>query len=391
MVCHNCEALAKKHGRDRKGLQRYKCSPCNRTFTEYQDKPLDGMYLPLDKAVQIISMLLEGMSVRSIERLTGVEKHTILKLLVLAGNKADRLLNDKIRGLKVEDVQADELWAFVRMKDRTKHKLAIENERIGSCYTFVGIEANTKLVLAWQMGHRDFPNTIAFVEKLNRATSGQFQLSTDGMPAYRDAVVFNYELAERVDFAQLTKIYESGYDTNPTAKRYSPTKFIKAIPKIVWGRPDMDKLCTSHVERMNLNIRTGVKRFARLTLSFSKKWENLHAMTALYFAFYNFVRPHTSLSGATPVSQINASWGSGLRRVASLIRVIPENPWQKNEASRTREHMAGADVTVVDLGLRQQHFQLSADRYQLLVAEQCACTQATAVSVARTLVRAPAG
>ena len=107
MVCHNCEALAKKHGKDRKGLQRFRCVPCNRTFTEYQDKPLEGMYLPLEKASMVLSMLLEGMSLRSVSRLTGVEMHTILKLLVIAGNKADRLMADKIRGLKVQDVQGD--------------------------------------------------------------------------------------------------------------------------------------------------------------------------------------------------------------------------------------------------------------------------------------------
>ena len=201
MVCHNCEAKAKKHGKDRKGNQRYKCTPCNRTFCEYQEKPLEGMYLPIEKAVTVLSMLLEGMSVRSVQWLTGVEMHTILKLLVLAGQKSERLMNDKIRGLKVGEVQADELWGFVQMKDRTKLARNIENDETGSFYTFVGMEANSKLILAWQLGHRDYPNTIAFVEKLAKATSGHFQLSTDAMAAYRDSVIYNYDLAERVDYA----------------------------------------------------------------------------------------------------------------------------------------------------------------------------------------------
>lgn len=299
MVCHNCEAKAKKHGKDRKGNQRYRCNPCNRTFCEYQEKPLEGMYLPIEKAVMVLSMLLEGMSLRSVQRLTGVEMHTILKLLVLAGSKAERLMNDKVRHLKVQDVQADELWGFCKMKSRTKIEKQIDDNEIGSFYNFVGIETNSKLVLAYHLGHRDVENTVAFVQKLSAATAGHFQLSTDAMLAYRDAVIFS-ELGERVSYAQLIKIYESGSESKVTAKRYSPTRFIKAIPKSVWGNPDLDRLCTSHIERLNLSIRTQVKRLARLTLSFSKKWENLEAMMSLFFAFYNFIRPHKSLNGATP-------------------------------------------------------------------------------------------
>lgn len=300
MVCHNCEELAKKHGRDRKGLRRFRCVPCNRTFTEYQEKPLEGMYLPLEKATQIVSMLLEGMSLRSVSRLTGVEMHTILRLLVLAGEKSERLLNDKLRGLKVLDVQMDELWGFVKCKDRTKKLRNIEDAETGSCYTYVAMEEHSKLVLAWHLGwQREMHHTVAFIEKLNRATSGKFQLSSDAMPGYRDAVIYS-ELGERASYAQLIKIYESGRESNITAKRYSPTKFIKAIPKSVWGLPDMERLCTSHIERLNLSIRTQVKRLARLTLSFSKKAENLAAMMSLFFAAYNFIRPHKSLNGATP-------------------------------------------------------------------------------------------
>jgi len=162
------------------------------------------------------------------------------------------------------------------------------------------METHSKLILSYQTGRRDLENTVSFIEKLNKATSGHFQLSTDAMHGYRDAVIYNYELAERVDYAQLVKIYENGRESKNPARRYSPSKFIKAIPKVVWGRPDMDKICTSHIERMNLSIRTQVKRLARLTISFSKKVENLRSAMALYFAFYNFVRPHKSLGGATP-------------------------------------------------------------------------------------------
>ena len=268
-------------------------------FTEYQEKPLEGMYLPLEKASMVLSMLLEGMSLRSVSRLTGVEMHTILKLLVIAGNKAERLMTDKIRGLKVQDVQGDELWGFLKMKSRTKERKGIEDENVGSVWNYVAVETHSKLVLAHHMGDRTLEHTVAFIEKLDRATEGHFQFSTDAMVGYRDAVIYG-PLGERVSYGQLIKIYESGREQKVTAKRYSPTKFIKAIKKSVWGNPDLDRLCTSHIERLNLSIRTQVKRLARLTLSFSKKAENLAAMMSLYFAFYNFVRPHSSLSGATP-------------------------------------------------------------------------------------------
>jgi transposase-like protein/IS1 family transposase len=297
MTCHNCETQAKRFGRDRKGKQRYRCNTCQKTFTEYEDKPLDNMYLPLEKAVMVLNMLLEGNSIRSIQRMTGIEKKTILKLLVLAGEKCERLLNDKIKEVAVRDVQADELWGFIGMKQKTKNAKEIESEELGSCYTFVAIESNTKLVLAWHLGQRNSANTVEFTEKLHYATKGNFQLTTDAFPAYADAVC--YSLGTRVNYAQLTKIYETNEETQ-TSKRYSPTKFLKAIQTPIWGNPEMATICTSHIERYNLSIRMAVRRLARLTNAFSKKWYNLKCALALYFAYYNFVRSHSTLKGATP-------------------------------------------------------------------------------------------
>lgn len=293
MTCHNCETQAKRFGRDRKGTQRYRCNTCQKTFTEYQEKPLDNMYLPMDKAVMVLSMLLEGSSIRSIQRITGIEKKTILKLLVLAGEKSERLLNEKIKGLAVRDVQADEMWGFVAMKNRTKNENKVEDEQLGSCYTWIAMETHSKLVLAWHLGNRTSVDCVEFTEKLGEATSGSFQLSTDAFPAYADAVC--YSLGTRVNYAQLTKIYESGKETRVTAKRYSPTRFIKAIPTPIWGQPDMKRLCTSHIERLNLSLRMALRRLTRLTNAFSKKWYNLKCALALFFAHYNFVRTHQTL------------------------------------------------------------------------------------------------
>jgi transposase-like protein len=148
MTCHNCETQAKRFGKDHKGTQRYRCNTCRKTFTEYQEKPLDNMYLPMDKAVMVLSMLVEGSSIRSIQRITGIEKKTILKLLVLAGEKSERLLNDKIKGLAVRDVQADEMWGFVAMKNRTKHQNNVQDEQLGSCYTWIAMETHSKTLCA---------------------------------------------------------------------------------------------------------------------------------------------------------------------------------------------------------------------------------------------------
>ncbi|MDQ3179199.1 MAG: IS1 family transposase, partial [Acidobacteriota bacterium] len=212
---------------------------------------------------------------------------------VLAGEKCERLLNDKIKELPVRNVQADEIWGFIGMKNRTKHQNKIEDEHLGTCYTWVAMETHTKLVLAWHLGNRTSGDCVQFTEKINEATRGRFQLSTDAFPAYADAVC--YSLGTRVDYAQLTKIYESGKEAKVTAKRYSPTKFIKAIPTPIWGQPDMEKLCTSHIERLNLSLRMALRRLTRLTNAFSKKWYNMKCALALYFAYYNFVRTHQTL------------------------------------------------------------------------------------------------
>jgi transposase-like protein/IS1 family transposase len=292
MTCHNCQIAAVKIGKDRKGNQRFRCRKCRKSFQEAQEKPLGGMYLPLDKAVLCLQLLVEGNSVRSTERITGVNRNTILDLLVLAGEKSERLLNDKIKGLAVRDVQADEMWGYVGMKEKTKRRKLVHDNTLGDAYTFVAIERHTKLVLAWHLGRRGVKDTVEFTEKLYEATSGRFQLTTDGFNAYPDAVA--YSLGTRVDFAQLVKIYEQP-EQGGGERRYSPPRVVEAIRKTVWGQPVEDRICTSHVERQNLTMRMMMRRLTRLTNAFSKKWENLRAALALHFAYYNFCRIHKSI------------------------------------------------------------------------------------------------
>ncbi len=291
MTCHNCKIEAKKSGKDRKGNQRYRCSQCKRRFQAERAALLGNMYLPEDKVLLCLNLLLEGNSIRSIERITGVTKQTLLNLLVLAGERCDEVMKNRIKGVAVRDVEADEIWAFCKMKKMTKLYKEVTDPKVGDAYTFVGIERNTKLILAWHLGDRDTPNTEAFTEKLSRATSGFFQLTTDGMPAYPDAI--SYSLGTRVDFAQLIKVYAHG--DREGEQKYSPPEVVETVTKPIIGNPDPRRICTSIVERSNLSMWTSIRRLTRLTNGFSKKWDNLKAALALYFAYYNFCRIHSSI------------------------------------------------------------------------------------------------
>ena len=291
MTCHYCRTACKRFGRHRNGLQRFRCTQCRKTFTEEHERPLDEMRLPFDRAVSILKLLLDGMSIRSAERVTGVHRDTILKLLVVAGERCQKIMDEKIKGIDVKDVQVDEIWGYVFKKEGHKWNHEKEIAEIGDAYCFVAIERETKLVLVHHLGKRDSLSTDTFIHKLALATSrNRYQLTSDGFKAYVKAVqIF---LAGRVHFAQLVKVYGASREGE---QRYSPAEVIDSVPTIVFGNPDRDRICTSHVERQNLSIRMGMRRMTRLTNGFSKKWANLEAAYALWFAYYNFCRKHQTL------------------------------------------------------------------------------------------------
>jgi IS1 family transposase len=245
------------------------------------------MTTSLDRAIKVIELLVEGCSVNTVERVTGIHHSTILSLLALVGEKCERFLENRVRSVPVSEVQCDELWGFVGCKE--KRNLTGDPER-GDAYCFVAIERHTKLILSWHLGRRSARDTDIFIEKLNEATAGRFQLTTDGFRPYTEAV--HYSLGTRVDYAQLMKVYAAPSDGE---RQYSPSEVVDAVPVPQWGNPDFGKICTSHVERQNLTMRMQIRRLTRLTNAFSKKRANLRAMLALYFCWYNFCRMHKSL------------------------------------------------------------------------------------------------
>lgn len=293
MNCPNCESLAKKHGKDRYGSQRFRCLNCNKTYTELKNKPLNEMRLSEDKAILCLQLLVEGNSIRAIERITNVHRDTIIRLLETVGEKCLRIQETLIKNVKVTDVQAGEIWAFIGMKQKTANNNGLGgDEKLGSAYTFTAIESHSKLIVAWHLGKRTEQDTLIFLEKLYAATelTKRFQMSTDGFRGYDHTV--NEVLGTKADYGQVIKIYGN---PNPDEVRYSSGNVIEIIKKKICGNPIEENISTSYVERSNLTMRMSIRRFTRLTNAFSKKWENHNYALALHFAYYNFCRIHKTI------------------------------------------------------------------------------------------------
>jgi transposase-like protein/IS1 family transposase len=291
MTCTECEVQCQRFGTHRNGLQRFRCPICKKTYTEEHKRLISDMILSDEKALLALQLLIEGNSLRSTSRITGVDINTLMKLLVRAGEKCEKLMGRLIVNIPVTDVQVDEIWGYVFKKEAHKLPAEANDEGMGDAYCFVAIERNTKLVLNFALGRRSQATTDAFIEGLRHATSRQrFQISTDGFQPYVSAI--KTTLGDRCDFAQIVKVYAQDQQAE---RRYSPADFTHAEKVPVMGNPDPAKICTSHVERQNLTIRMQMRRLTRLTNAFSKKWENLWAAYCVHFAYYNFCRIHKTL------------------------------------------------------------------------------------------------
>ena len=295
MQCPICQGQTRRFGRNRSGSQRYRCDACARTFTDESTLPADRRRVENEKVILCLRMLLEGYSIRSVERLTNVHRDTIIAAMVEAGEKCGRFLERVVTGVAVEDVQVDEIWGFVGCKEKTRLRNNY-SEDFGDAYCFTALERHTKLILAWHVGKRTPADTVLFAEKLSRATSGRFQLTTDGFRPYLTVIPRTF--GDRVDFATLVKVYGGPEDE----RWYSPPRVIDVIATPQRGEPDMDEACTSHVERHNRTLRMGIRRLTRLTDAHSKKWSNHEAALALFLAYYNFCRVHTTLKTTPAVA-----------------------------------------------------------------------------------------
>lgn len=290
MECPCCSTPSRKIGFTKAGTQRFRCDDCKKSFSPAKESPLGVMRLEMDKAVSVIRALVEGCSVRSTERMTGVNRNTILTLLVHVGTNCRRMMAQKLIDIQVNDIEADEIWSFVGCKERTKVSQQL-GDIYGDAYTFVGIERTTKLVVAWHLGRRTNDDTVVFANKLSHATSGHFQMTTDGFGPYKTVIPETF--GSRVDFSQLIKVY--GKQGVEDQRRYSPPVVTKIEHQQISGSPKFDRASTSYVERQNLSIRMGIRRFTRLTNGFSKKWANHEAALGLWFSFYNYCRKHQTL------------------------------------------------------------------------------------------------
>ena len=251
----------------------------------------------MEETVSVMRMLLEGMSVRSCERLTGMHRDTILALMVEAGENCRRFMESRIVKYPCKYVEADEQWAFVAMKRKTAERLGRNTEACGDRYVFTAIDRDSKLLLCWHAGQRSDVDTWKFADKLYAAVSGRPTINTDGWPSYTSAIPLTFR--EAVDYAQVIKTFQTPGGERQAQARYSPGSIIGIEKKVVCGSVDLSRAGTSRMERFNLTTRMTLRRFTRLTNGHSKKTRNHDAMLGLYFAWYNWCRKHQTIK-ATP-------------------------------------------------------------------------------------------
>jgi IS1 family transposase len=287
--------------------------------------------LPLKTRVQILSMLCEGSSMRSISRVAGVSINTVTKLLVDAGKACEAYHEETVRNVNARRVQCDEIWSFAYAKAKNVAAAKAAPEDAGDVWTWTALDSDSKLIVSWLVGGRDSEYAMEFMDDLASRLANRVQLTTDGHKAYLEAVEGAF--GGDIDYAMLQKLY--GTVPEAARGRYSPAVCIGARKQDIEGNPDPKKISTSHVERQNLTMRMSMRRFTRLTNAFSKKVENHCHALALYFVWYNFCRQHKSLGGVSPAMAAGVS--DTLRDMGWIVSLIdarapkpgPRGPYKK--------------------------------------------------------------
>lgn len=272
--------------------------------------------LPADRRAQIIGMMAEGVSIRAICRLSGAAKATVEKLFRDAGEAFSAYMDRELRNLRCRRLQLDEIWSFVYAKQKNVPAAKAAPEGAGDIWTWVAIDAETKLVPSFLVGSRDGEAAREFVADLAGRLAGRVQLTTDGHKPYLEAV--EEAFGDDIDYAMLVKIYG---DAPEGQKRYSPAECTGCRRRTVTGKPDRDHISTSYAERQNLSMRMGNRRMTRLTNAFSKKAESHAHGMAIYFMHYNFVRIHQTLR-VTPAMAAGVT--DKLWELGDLVAVIDE-------------------------------------------------------------------
>ena len=240
--------------------------------------------------VSILKALSEGMGINAACRITGASKNTVLKLLADVGRACALYQDQTMRGLTITKVQVDEIWSFIGMKEKNVPANTDPTRGYGDCYTYTAIDPVTKLMPCWLVGYRTSESADHFMSDLAPRLANRVQLTSDGMSGYPAAVRKHF--GDNVDYGVLNKSYEGGMPAVEAKRRYSPAVCTGATKNTVIGSPELKDISTSHVERANLSMRMGMRRFTRLTNAFSKKIENhMHAIS-FYFMVYNFVKVH---------------------------------------------------------------------------------------------------
>src|SRR6202453_1068882 len=252
--------------------------------------------LPKEKQIAVIGALAEGSSIRSIERLTGVNRNTIMSLAVRVGKSCERIMDEQMQNLNCEQIQMDEIWGFIGKK-QANLRAGDREKGLGDVWTWVAIDADTRMVASYRVGKRDSYNAKCFVGDLARRVNGSVQISTDALAAYDDAI--ERAFGSDASHGQIVKTYAS---SELAARRYSPPEILKISRTVISGNPDPARISTSSVERQNLTMRMHMRRLTRLTNAFSTKLQNFKAAVGLHFAYYNFVRIHKTLR-VTPAMQ----------------------------------------------------------------------------------------